>query len=222
MSEEKKSNKGCLIALGVVGGFLVLLAIAMIFLFFKAKDFVEDFASGAGVSEEMISQAQSLNRDYPFQPPADNVIEEARIQTFIRVKKTFASEFNNYADDFEHLKEAANRKDFDFKKYAEALKIMGDLRRDFLEALEEHRMSPREYRFLSKQIYQAYFTDMASGLVAMAKGMGANRGDIIDLEDQIDEIPQENRDLFDKYRFELREVNTFGFELWGLSAGEEK
>ncbi|NIR52352.1 hypothetical protein GWO43_27310 [candidate division KSB1 bacterium] len=223
MAEQKKSGKGCLIALAIIGAFFVLVVVAGAFFFYKFKDVAEGVLEGVGASPEMVEQVKSLNQEYPFMEPADNRITEDQIQTFINIKRSFADKIKSREEEFKQFaEEAEQQQQLSLDQYAEAWKKLGEIRRDFLDELRAHQMSPKEYKFLTEQIYASYFGNLAAGVADMAEGAGASSQESAELEQKVAELPQENLELIQKYQTELQEVNTYGFELWGLPIADYK
>lgn len=181
-------SKGCLIALGVVGVLAVVVFIAAGIFLNKAKSIVEGVAEGAGVAPELVQEAKSLNQKYDFQIPQDNVLSERQIERFIEIKETFADKIAPHLKTFEKLDAKSRHEDTDFSDIALAWKTLGEIHKDFLKALNEHQMSPREYAYLSKQIYSTYFAAAAKeGQEQMAKTLDKNQQNYAKQLQQFDE-----------------------------------
>ncbi|MFQ5606170.1 MAG: hypothetical protein ACE5HS_23105 [bacterium] len=261
MAEEKKTKgKGCLIALAVVGVLFIIVAIGSWFVLKKAKNVFENFAEGTGVSPKMIAEAKTLNEQFPFQEPEDNLISERQITTFINIKKDFADKIKKHEAQFEKLSDKSRKEELGFKEIAESWKILGEIRRDFLSSLKRNKMSPKEYVYLSSQIYSTYLAESVhTGYEQMAQGMQTAQESYAEqlklLEKQLQDpnipeevkaglrttmqnyetmmqqsmqgkseyeqayqkLPQQNIELLKKYRTELENLNTLGFEYWGLA-----
>lgn len=254
-----KKVSGCLVVLAVFGAIAVAGFIGVVYFLKKTTDVVQDFATGVGVSPEVANKVKSLNRDYEFERPQDNHITEEQVTRFIAIKQEFVERVKRHQDRFEELEQRAEDS-AGWKEVAETYKILGDIRRDFLKSLRENEMSPREYAFLTEQIYQAYFTSaattgveqMQAGLAqaqqtygeqlarmkeqlqqedlsdeqrqAITSGMETYKSALeqaktsaTEMEQEIEALPKENIALLDKYRTELEEVNTLGFEFWGMA-----
>ncbi len=218
MSEEKKGGKGCLIALGVVGVFAAIVLAGVVFMVFKAKDFVVEFTQGVGLTEEVREQIRDLNERYAFTVPADSVLTEEQVQKFIQVKRTFAKQVRQRLEEFQTRLEQSKEdvRELDFKSYAEAFKVLGEIRQELLAALERFQMSPAEYRFLTQYIYQIHVADLTTGLAEWAKTSNMKLQDWEQVERAMQRIPQKNQALIQKYASELQDVYTYGFELWAL------
>lgn len=252
-------SKGCLITLGVLGAIMVVGMIGLWLVFNKAKDIVGDIATGVGISPEIVERVEELNNKYPFEAPADNGIEEEQVQRFIAIKRSFADRIKQHEAELEELGERAGD-EAGFKEVTEAYKILGDIRRDFLGALNKHEMSPQEYMYLTGLIYATYFTAAAhTGYQQAAEGieqareqyqeqlaeldkqlqdpkltdemkqaiqqskkayekmMADMKTSAAQMQEQYAELPAPNIELLQKYRAELENLDTAGFEYWGLA-----
>ncbi len=164
-------NKGCLVALAIVGAIAVAGVIGVTVVFKKAKGVVEDLATGVGVSPEVVENVRTLNEDYDFQAPADNTINEHQVRKFIAIKQDFAAGIKKHQQAFEELEDRAGE-DAGLAEVAESYKILANIRRDFLQSLRDNEMSPREYMFLTGQVYGGYLTSAAkAGAEQVRAGM---------------------------------------------------
>ncbi len=256
MTEEtKKSNKGCLMALAAVGVLMILGYFGVMYFFNKAKTAVEGFAEGLGASPKMIEEVKSLNADFPFEKPANNMISESQVQKFIAIKQDFAGRIKEHEAAFKDLDERTKAGEGGYKEAMEGFKILGEIRRDFLQSLKNHRMSPKEYSYLTTQIYQTYFAaaveqmsesmetaqtnyseqiaqveqqlndpnltpEMKQMLEATLESykqlMAQTESSVAGMQEQAEKLPPENIELLNKYRSELEQLNTWGWEFWGL------
>ncbi len=265
MAEEtKKSNKGCLIALAAVGVLMVLGYFGVMFFLNKAKSVVENIAEGVGASPQMIEEVTSLNKDYPFEKPANNMIAESQVQKFIAIKHDFADRIKEHEAAFKNLDERTKAGQGGFSEAMEGFKILGEIRGDFLKSLKNHRMSPKEYSYLTTQIYQTYFATaveqmsesmetaqtsyseqiaqveeqlkdpnltpemrqmLQTSVESYKQLMAQTETSVAGMEEQAEKLPKENVELLNKYRTELEQLNTWGWEFWGLpmiAAGEDQ
>ncbi len=203
MADEKKSRKGCIIALVIVGIIAVVVMIGVNLFYQKVKGFGEDYLGVIGASPKMIEQVKELNHDFPFEEPEDGTVTEDQITRFIDIKQSFVDRIKDHEEEFKKLDEAKAQGESGFQEFRQAIKVLSDLRRDFLTALSEHKMSPKEYRFLSLQIYTSYLGLALQGLESNIK--------------YSTELNQENIALLNRYQDELKELNTSGFEFWGVT-----
>ncbi len=261
MTEETKpKGKGCLIALGAVGVFLIIAYFGVMFFLNRAKTFVENVAEGVGATPEMIEEVKTLNRTYGFEPPADKRLSEQQVQTFISIKQTFADKIKSHEAQFKELDQRSQGSETGWREVTEGFKVIAEIRRDFLSALKKHGMSPKEYAYLTEQIYSGYLAAaFESGYEQMQKGMETARetypqqiaqleeqlkdpnlteemrqslqasiasyrelmaqaeSTTVEMGEQYEKMPKENIELLNKYKSELEQLNTWGFEYWGLA-----
>jgi hypothetical protein len=206
MENMSKSQKGCLIAVGALGIITLLTVIGAFILFQKAKNVVEDYADAFGASPEMIEEAKTLNELYPFEKPENEAITEEQLQRFIAVKKEFAQEVKDHESDLRALEGSELEGEAGFREFRKTLKILAEIRRHFLDALKKHQMSPKEYRFLSEGIYKSYFGSLIEHI----------QYDSLKMDEAGTEVNPQNIDLLNKYRHQLQELETLGFEFWGF------
>lgn len=256
MAEEtKKSGKGCLIALAAVGVLMILGYFGVMFFLNKAKTVVEGIAEGVGATPKMIEEVKSLNEDYPFEMPVDSRITENQVQKFISIKQDFADKIKRHEAAFKDLDERTQAGQGGYKEAMEGFKILGEIRRDFLQSLKNHGMSPKEYSYLTTQIYQTYFAAaveqmsesldtaqssysqqiaqleeqlqdpnltpemrqmLQSSLESYKQLLEQTETNVSEMEEQTEKLPPENIELLNKYRPQLEELNTWGWEFWGL------
>lgn len=206
MESIHKSGQGCYIAVGIAGVIAVILIIAVFFLLRKAKNVVEDYADAFGASPQMIKEAKSLNEQYPFQEPENGVITEEQLQRFIEVKKEFAQTVKDHQAELQAMENSELEGESGFREFRQTLKVLADIRRDFLEALKKHHMSPKEYRFLTEQVYELYFGSLIENIPYDSLNVSASPN----------ELNPQNVELLNKHRKQLQEVETLGFEFWGF------
>ncbi len=198
------SAKGCLITLGVVG----LVAVVGMNVVFKAgKNVVEDFASGVGVAPSLVKETQDLNDKYDFREPEDKRVSEEQLRKFISIKRDFAEKFREHRQELEALGDKV-KGESGFGEARQAYKILGEIRHDFLKSLRRHEMSPREYGFLTAQVYGAYLTKAArTGYEQAASAMPQVKAG---LEKQLQALKEQldNPDLSDEARSALEQART--------------
>ncbi len=251
-------STGCMVTLAVVGVVAIAGVVGVSWFFKKAANVVEDIATGVGVSEEVQEDIASLNDDYEFDRPEDNRISEGRLRTYISIKEGIAGRIEQYKQRFEEI-EQRTKDGSGWDEVADAYKALGDIRTDFLKSLRNHKMSPKEYGFLTEQVYQTYFVsaatqaaDQYSSAISSAKpqvaaqmeqlkaqlqnqalsdeqrkslkqgienykaAMQQAQQGVAEMQQKYEDLPQENRELLDKYRDQLEVLKTAGWEFWGL------
>lgn len=210
-------SKGGKIALGC--GIVALLAIGAVAVMliggaWWAKGKVEKAAASfKGATEEMNKYEQKAN-EVPFTAPPDGVIPEARLVTFIDVRKRVYSVYEQYKSDFEGMKD---RKDASF---SDAMKIAGlvkDIRLAQMKGLAESGMSESEYRFIQMAVYQSAWAagieketgKSISEAVADAKDkVQTAAGQGIDTVGQakVEGLPQASQEDLDKAKAQMSEA----------------
>lgn len=93
-----------------------------------------------------------------------------------------------------------------FREFRQTLKVLANIRRDFLKALKKHHMSPKEYRFLTEQVYELYFGTLIENIPY----------DSLSVDTSNQELNPHNVEILNRYRKQLEEVETLGFEFWGF------
>ncbi|MHC4728527.1 MAG: hypothetical protein ACYS17_15000 [Planctomycetota bacterium] len=211
MPEEKKSKgKGCLIALGIVAALFVIIGVGATIFFYKAKDVIFEYADALGVSPQMIEEVEHMNQVYAFEPPSDQVIHESQIQKIIAIKKAFAANIKQHEAKIKQIDERVGDSDPGFAEMREALGILGNIRHEWLDALKKNKMSPKEYQYLHARIYETYLG--AAYQTSEAQGRLQDES----LRQKLEDLPEQNIKLLDKYKTELENLDTWGFEFWGL------
>ncbi len=170
-SKEAAMKKGCIVVLIIAGALAVLAMIGVTIFLSKTKDIVQDIATGVGVSPEVIDEVKTLNRRYAFDEGSERILSEDQMQRFIQIKEDFADRIQNQREALETLGDEA-KGGAGWQEAAQAYKLLAEIRKDFLRSLDKHRMSPKEYLYLTQQVYGAYFTSSAKqGYEQAAEGM---------------------------------------------------
>lgn len=198
------SAKGCFVTLGVVG---LVAVVGLNYVFKTGKSVVEDFAAGVGVSPSLVKETQNLNDKYEFREPEDKRLSEEQLKKFISIKRDFAEKFKEHRQELEALGDKANGES-GFREARQAYKILGEIRKDFLKSLRRHEMSPREYGFLTAQVYSAYVSKAArKGYEQAASAMPEVKAG---MEKQLQELRKQldNPDLTDEARGALEQARA--------------
>ncbi|HZD05192.1 MAG TPA: hypothetical protein VE173_09750, partial [Longimicrobiales bacterium] len=171
MSTGAKVFFGCigLAVLGVVG-LIVTLVVGGVAL-------KRGFESTVGSVEEHREATETLHRleeEHPFEPPADGVVGEARLERFLAVTGDAWQEMQSWADDLQEIREAA-RVDRGgigrIRDMAAGARAIGGLARSRLalaSALDSNEVSLGEYAWTG--------LTLARAAEARDKGTGASEG----------------------------------------------
>jgi hypothetical protein len=103
----------------------------------------------------------------PFTAPADGVIQEGRLKTFLDVRKEVYAVYERHKSEFDSLGERTKgKKEFNFSETLEAgsqiASLIGDVRLTQAKSLAEHAMSQEEYRFIQMAVYKSAWAAEAS------------------------------------------------------------
>lgn len=138
---------GAVVAAIVVGGA------------FWAKGKLQEVAGNEEKVEELRRKANAT----PFQRPADGVVREDRLLTFLEVRKRVFAVYEKHEDAIEAR---GRKKDADLGDVAATVSILNELRTVQAQALADLGMSEDEYRFMVEQVYRS----MWAAEVAKATG----------------------------------------------------
>ena len=199
MSQQKDSRTGCIIAASIIGALLVAMIGLGIYFFMTVRDVVADMMPTGDIVEEI----RLLDETYFFEPPADGLLHKEQVQRYIAVKERFAERLAEIHEKVRRLETDTADESFDIGQLTEAFGILAAARGQFLSALADQQMSPREYLYLTREIYVRY---LGLRLLPIAK----------EVEAAMEEIPQENIDLLAQYRQALEALDTTGLELMGI------
>ena len=151
MSTGAKIAIGCGVVVLVVG--LAFVA-GIVGLGMWGKGKLDSFAAEQKEVRELESKANAN----AFTPPADGVIEEARLVKFLDARKKVFPVYEQYRVQLEDLKKLENKKDGDLADVGKALSAFGglmELRKAQLRALVDVGMSQEEYGYLAQAIYKS-------------------------------------------------------------------
>jgi hypothetical protein len=150
MTTGAKIAIGCGLAL-LAAGVVAVVAIGAGAWWVKGK--VEETAGSLTRHSEEIDRYQKQANAHAFTMPADRVIPEARLVTFIEARKRVYAVYQAHEADFQHLKR--DGKEADLSDVLKAGGIILDARLALLKALAELGMSEEEYHFIVQQVYQS-------------------------------------------------------------------
>jgi hypothetical protein len=234
-------GKGAKIAIGcVVVTFLAVVAViaALGGLAWWGKSKIDKFTA----SETKIEEARKKADAIKFTPPADGVIAEDRLTTFLEVRKRVFAVYEKHKDEIEAR---GGKKQGDLSDVGAMFGLINELRQVQSQALADLGMSTSEYQYLVTNIYK---TMWASEIAKSTGGKSASEaaGEAYDkmaeamkgaattpeaqkaLEavqaqaqaaregaKQMD-VPPANIDLFRRHEAEIKKYAMGGLELLGL------
>jgi hypothetical protein len=180
------------IALGIV---MVLGMMAMAAVVVMGGLFLRDRASGFMASMEEQEEAtqilEELEREVPFDPPADGVVTDDQAQRFFAATDAAWQEIESWANELRDLNERIEAREnpsvSDVVTGVQSMARFAESRTVLARALEENRMSSGEYIWTALSLTRAYTS---------LSGSGQSTG-----------IPAENLALAERYRAEIAEVS---------------
>lgn len=203
--------KKVLIGVGIGCGVLVLIAVAVMVaggVWLKGK--TEGLVASGEQMQKMETRAKELNQEFAFTPPPRGEpvkLTEARLQDYLEVRQAITPVIQKYEAEgkkFEDLKNQQNVGLGDAMKAGTALfSMMGDIQQAWLAALEEQKMSPKEFHAISAAIFTA---DIGKSAGEMKKGQRQMLEQVkTAMEQQANnpQMPQEARDEAKKQIAEL-------------------
>jgi hypothetical protein len=235
-------GKGAKIAIGCV--VVVFLGIAAVLvglggLAWWGKNKLEKITAG----ETKIQEAQKKANAVKFTPPADGVIAEGRLTTFIDVRKRVYAVYEKHKDEIEAMKA---KKQGDLSDLSAAYGLITELRQAQAEALADLGMSTDEYQFMVTNVYKTMwasevakstggksvseatgeaYSKMAEALKASGATTPEARKTLEEMEAQAKtaqegasqmDVPAANIDLFRRHEEEIKKYAMGGLELLGL------
>lgn len=142
---------------GVVAA--ILLGLAVLFgprLYREGSQLVGPITDLARTEEEL----KALDRDLPFTPPADGVVDEGRLQVFFQTRRELIPHYQRW----EVLSREVEARG-DAQSWATAKEVLAVVR-DVLELqvalLRRHGMSGAEFRWLERQVYDDWFEKLGA------------------------------------------------------------
>ena len=157
MGKGAKIAIGCGIAAVVVGtGVMAVFVGGLWWVKGKAEKYVGD---ATAKTQEIVKYEKQASQ-YPFTPPADGVIQEAQLVTFLTVRKQIYAVYQEHKPEFNSLADRTkDKKDLNFSETVEAgsmlARLVADVRLVQMKALATARMSETEYRYIQEEVYMS-------------------------------------------------------------------
>jgi hypothetical protein len=148
---------GCFVAAAVVGTAAMAVFVGGVW---WAKGKVETYVGDAvGKTQEIARYEKQANR-HSFNPPADGVIQEAQLVTFLDVRKQIYGVYQQHKPEFDSLSaRTEHKKDLSLSETVEAggmfARLAGDVRLVQMKALAAAGMSETEYRYIQQAVYRS-------------------------------------------------------------------
>lgn len=157
MGKGTKIAIGCFVAAAVVGtGVMAVFVGGVWWVKGKAEQYVGDIGAK---TQEIARYEKQANRN-PFTPPADGVIQEAQLVSFLNVRKQIHAVYEQHKPEFDSLSaRTQNRTDLGISETVEAgsmlARLVADVRLVQAKALAAASMSETEYRYVQQAVYQS-------------------------------------------------------------------
>lgn len=215
----KKIGIGCLVVALVVivgGGY------------YAYSSFVKPLMSNVSVLEDISEKNNQIENQSGYTPPASKEITSNQVDRFVNVqqdiRQNLENRFAEFQQKYEQLEEELQGREPGVAElmgaYSDMIQMYSDAKQIQVDALNEQGFSLEEYRYVQQSFYQALGVELFSFNIDQI-AEAASQGDIsIDMDEyrnlqsQMDEIPQRNRDLVSSYRDDADSWLVFGW--WGL------
>lgn len=159
------------VLVGIAVGFLALLALALVLLVRSGKwDQVQRMAGGISRMKHGAEDLERFQREHAFTPPADGLIQEQRLATYLEICESLQP----FVQPYQAWMEAHAGKQGDFKDAVEALELMGKVTLQAAETCRAKGMTPRELAWLHRSVRKAMEE-------AQAKGIPPDRLDLVEV-----------------------------------------
>jgi hypothetical protein len=203
-------NTGAKIAIGcgvvlLLGGIAVV--VGTVAVGYWAKNKAEEVIAGGEQVERLTKQAN----ENAFTPPADGVIREDRLVTFLNVRKQVYVTYEKYKDTLDAM---SKKKEGDFSDVQKGFSIIQDLRLANAQALADNKMSETEYRFMVEKVYQAMIGSEITKLPSPSPNPDAP--ETATPPAMHNDVPAANLALFKKHEEDIRKYAMSGLEWVGL------
>lgn len=186
------------------GGCLGLVVIAIII--FTGVVAYQGYQFGKNIHETYLAVSENyheVDQQFPFTPPEENVLKEDRFKAYLTIRGNMTNFATDYVNKFEEIGKKIE-KNFEapgfFNKITgissiteivkHAVNMAAEIGNHHVELLEEHKMSWKEYEWLTRQF-----------LGTMAKAENNNN-------EEVAKLWETYLEKFDESREKMREVNV--------------
>jgi hypothetical protein len=148
---------GCFIAAAVVGVVVMTVFVGGLW---WVKDKAQKYVGDVTAKTEEIARYEKQASRNPFTPPADGVIQEAQLVSFLTVRKEIYAVYLQHKPEFDSLADRTkDKKDLNFSETVEAGTLLASLAADVrlvqMKALAAAAMSETEYRYIQQAVYMS-------------------------------------------------------------------
>jgi hypothetical protein len=148
---------GCFVAAAVVGTAAMAVFVGGVW---WAKGKVETYAGDTLAKTQEITRYEKQANRNAFTPPADGVIREAQLVSFLDVRKEIYGAYLQHKPEFDSLSARTEHKtDLSLSETVEAggilARLVTDVRLVQAKALVAAKMSETEYRYIQQAVYRS-------------------------------------------------------------------
>ncbi len=215
----KKIGIGCLVVALVVivgGGY------------FAYSSFVKPLMSSVSVLEDISEANKQIRNKSSYSPPSNKEITPGQVDRFVQVQKSIRenleNRFSEFQQKYEELAEQLDGREPRISDltgaYSDLIQMYSDAKEFQVNALNDQGFSLEEYRYVQLSFYQALGVELFSfdiDQIAAAASQGdfnIDMDEFRNLQSQMDEVPQSNRELVSTYKDDADTWLIFGW--WGL------
>lgn len=213
------------IALGCLGIGLLVVVVGG---YFAYSTFVKPLMSSVTVLEEIDKSNAQIENQSSYTLPEDRELEEEQVARFVDVQKEIRAgleaRFSEFQQKYEELSADLENREPTFNEitgaWGDMIKMYADAKQIQVDALNNHDFSLQEYRYVQQSFYQALGVSLFSYNIDQIAA-SASEGDFNmdmsqyeNLQEQIDQVPEQNRELVSQYSEDAE--NWLVFAWWGL------
>lgn len=160
------------VLLGLAGGVVLLVGLGMVLLVRSSRwEQVKGLAGGISQLKKGTEDLERMQRERPFQPPADGLIPEPRLMAYLVVCETLQP----FVQPYQAWMESHAGQRGDFKDAAEAIGFMGTVVDRASAACRSQAMTPQElawmHRAVRKAVEEAQGRSTATGLAELLQDL---------------------------------------------------
>lgn len=184
--------------------------------------------SNVTVLEDIHKTNEEIQNQSNYTIPANREIDENQVERFVDVQKEIRegleNRFAEFQEKYEELSTELQNREPSITEitgaYADMIQLYADAKQIQVDALNNTDFSLQEYRYVQQSFYQAMGVELFSyniDQIAEAASQGDFDMDMDqyqNLQEQIDEVPERNRELVNQYSDDAE--NWMMFAWWGL------
>jgi hypothetical protein len=215
----KKIGLGCLVI-----GLAVLIGGG----YFAYTSFVKPLMSSVTVLEDIDQTNSQINDQSSYTPPQSGELTENQVERFVEaqreIRQGLETRLAEFQQKYEELNAELENRQPTFNEitgaWSDMIQMYADAKQIQVEALNSHDFSLQEYRFVQQSFYQALgvelFTYNIDQIAASAKegNFNMDMSEYENLQEQMNEVPEKNRELVSPYAEDAESWITFAW--WGL------